>query len=104
MVPGGEVVQRTPFAARQQSEISLSDLALWDQARELHRLVKWWWGQRQATSGREAVCYVCGKVLAKWDSKWPMTAAAKREVMEHRALHVGELEQEGEGTRSGQGD
>ena len=100
---GNEARKGVPFAARQQSEIGHADLALTFKAQELHRLAKWWWGQRQADTGREAVCYVCGQVLAKWDGKWPMTAAAKHRVMEHRALHVYELETEREGTEHDEG-
>jgi len=77
-----------PWAARQQERRNSYDRNLLAIARNAHPRILWWWGQRIGEHGREAVCHLCGEVVATWASQWPMPRAAVRAVMEHRSLHI----------------
>ncbi len=79
------------WSAKHQTETDESDNELWDKTEAKHPAVHWWWNQRTVNFKHGAYCYLCDKMIATWDSKFPMTAAAQRAIMEHRQMHINNL-------------
>jgi hypothetical protein len=79
------------WAARQQPEVTEEDNELWKLTESAHPLVHFWWNRRVKGFKTGAYCYVCDKMIATWDGKYPMTVAAINAVMEHRKKHIDKL-------------
>lgn len=72
------------YAAKLQGDTVPGDYDLARYARELRPGVRWWWGVRKVGERRGAYCYLCGLMVVSWDTRYPMTEAAKSAVIEHR--------------------
>lgn len=81
-------MRQTAYAVRLQGSTVPGEIGLWDRARERHPGVRWWWGLRQIEHHRGAFCYVCDRMVAVWDTRYPVTETARAVIIEHRAEHL----------------
>lgn len=78
-----------PRAARLQVELVALDLRLQAVARERHPTARWWWGVRERDHGRGAWCYLCERMVQTWDTRYPLTGAARAAIVAHRDAEHG---------------
>lgn len=76
-----------PVAAREQAEIIPADYVMTEAARVRHPAVRWWWGERRVENANGAYCYLCDRLVATWDRRWPTPALAIEIVLLHRSHH-----------------
>lgn len=76
-----------PKAQRDQLVVEDWDHALIAMARASRPGVFWWYGYRTVDGKEQAVCYVCGKDMAKITSHGTVYRPAAERIMKHRASH-----------------
>ena len=83
-----------PWPARVQGEVLATDLVFRERAQRRHPGVRWWWNQRTVEHVHGAWCYLCDQHVATWARRFPVTNAAVKEVVAHRAWHLAQHERE----------
>lgn len=79
------------YAERNQWYTTSADNDLHRQAYTSALRVAWWWGKANTSSPRGAWCYLCSRIIHRYDVSTAMSHAARVAVMAHRAEHVIDL-------------
>jgi hypothetical protein len=80
-----------PYAAKLQGYVDGLDYMLTARAQMLVFGVRWWWGERLIDHWHGALCYVCRAQIVTWDTRWPMTDAARAAIIGHGSAHGRDL-------------
>ena len=73
-----------PAAQRHQESVARLDFDLTAAARLRRPAVVWWWGERNHEGRFGALCYLCDELIATWARAYPITQAARSQIIRHR--------------------